>query len=312
MNKKLKNWCCEPFKNLYVENIDGARIAPCCAAKTAPVDHDYSLMEQPYLNKIRNQFLQGEKPEECAFCWRLEEQGLPSRRITCGQELYSNDLKITHLEINVNNRCNLACRICTPRYSTAWFKEARLLQLEIPKPGVNEVWKSINLSTVEWIHFTGGEPFLGNDHLKIIEKINNKKNCSLYYNTNGTIRVDQIVLDVWSEFKLVKLAFSIDDIEEHFEYQRYGAKWDEVVNNLFWYKEQAPHNTMFCVNRTVSLYNKHRLYILEEWLNKNFNANRYGDPAELVDQLAHGHAALDSTDFDNFNNSLNKIRYTNL
>lgn len=310
--KRRSNWCAEPFKNIYVENIDGARIAPCCAAKSAPLDESYSLVAQPYLEKIRQQFINNEQPDACSHCWETEKNNNTSRRITCGQESYSNDIDITHLEINVNNRCNLACRICTPRFSSAWHKEGRMLKLEIPKPGINNLWKNIDLSLIEWIHFTGGEPFLSDDHIEILSNIDQKQDCSVYYNTNGTLRVSKDILNLWSKFKFIKIAFSIDDIEEHFDYQRYGAKWNDVVENLFWFREHVPHNTMFCFNRTVSLYNKHRLHFLEEWLQKNFTANRYGDLAELIDQTAHGHAALDSIEFEEFNKQLDLIRYTSV
>ena len=308
--KHLSNWCSEPFQNIYLENIDGARVAPCCAAKTAPLDEDYPLLSQPYLEEIRQQFIDNERPDACSHCWETEKNNNTSRRLTCGQDSLGTNVNINHLEINVNNRCNLACRICTPRFSSAWHKEARMLHLEIPKPGINTLWDKIDLSSIKWIHFTGGEPFLSNDHVKILNALDNKQNCSVYYNTNGTLRVSNDILNLWSKFKLITLAFSIDDIGEHFEYQRYGATWKDVVENLFWFRENVPHNTIFCFNRTVSLYNKHRLHFLEEWLEENFTANRYGDPAELMNQTANGHAALESTDFDEFNKQLDLIRYT--
>jgi len=308
----MNNWCCEPFTNIYVENIDGGRVAPCCIALTDKRNQYFSLQQQPHLQEIRKSFIQGKKHQACRDCWQAEEQGLTSRRLQCGQESSSTDVFIRNVEINVNNRCNLACRICTPRYSTAWHNEARQLQLEIPKPCTNDLWHELDLRFVEWINFNGGEPLLSNDHVEMLEKIPDKSRCSVYYNTNGTIRASAKVIDLWSQFKHVKLAFSIDDIGDDFEYQRYGADWKQVEQNLLWYIENAPHNTMFAINRTISLYNNHRLQHLEDWYKKYFATNRYGDVTDFVDQLAVGHASLDSKEFEEFNAKLDRIRIKNV
>lgn len=57
------------------------------------------------------------------------------------------------------------------------------------------------------------------------------KHISILLNTNGTIYSDEIK-DLFLQFKKVYINFSIDDIGERFEYQRNGAKWDEVVENM--------------------------------------------------------------------------------
>lgn len=312
MMTESNNWCSEPFNNIYVENIDGGKVAPCCASKTEKINQYFSLSQQPHLIKIRNQFLNGERPDACEYCWKNEEQGLGSRRLDSGQR--SPQYTINSLEINVNNICNLKCRICGPYYSSGWHSDSKKLKRPVPKPGKNKLWQDINLSAITWIHFNGGEPLLTNDHMEILQKIPAKTNCTVYYNTNGTIKVDKAVLELWQQFKLIKLIFSIDDIEEHFEYQRSGARWAEVEANMFWYKQNAPHNTMFGINRTISRYNHHRLDYLNSWYKQNFPTNRYGDKNDFTEQLATGYAALTQSeeDFTAYDKNLNLIRITNV
>ena len=99
-------------------------------------------------------------------------------------------------------------------------------------------------------------------------------------------------MDLWSQYKLVQIDFSIDDIGQRFEYQRYPAKWTDIVKNLQWFIDHAPHNCMFGVNTTVSILNKHNLDNLNSWLQENFYMSRFTDPIEHRQQFALGKLAL--------------------
>jgi MoaA/NifB/PqqE/SkfB family radical SAM enzyme len=63
------------------------------------------------------------------------------------------------------------------------------------------------------------------------------KHIALLINTNATVYTDELV-SLFKQFKNVYLNFSIDDIGARFEYQRSGAKWKEVVENM---KKYIPH-----------------------------------------------------------------------
>jgi hypothetical protein len=169
---------------------------------------------------------------------------------------------------------------------------------------------SINadLNTVEWLHFNGGEPLFTNIHLDVLNRIPNPSQCMVYYNTNGTIRVKPSVFELWSKFKLVKLVFSIDDIGTRFNYQRTNADWNEVESNMFWYRETAPVNMMFGINRTISKLNQPYLSELDEWFAQHFATNRLGDPNDFSEQLAGGPTALDSETYEDYISRLDTIR----
>jgi sulfatase maturation enzyme AslB (radical SAM superfamily) len=151
----------------------------------------------------------------------------------------------------------------------------------------------MDLSTLRWVHFNGGEPLLSKTHLEFLQALPNKEQVHINYNTNATILPDQTLIDLWQQFKLVKIDFSIDDIEQRFEYQRYPANWMQIKDNLQWYIDHAPHNCMFAVNTTISILNHANLYNLDTWLKQNFYISRFTDPIEHRKQLAHGLFALD-------------------
>jgi hypothetical protein len=187
--------------------------------------------------------------------------------------------------------------ICGPGNSSAWvsdyqtiypaknidfFKHDKYKQLQVDD---SELLKNIkNLH----IH-GGGEPLLSDNHIELLKKIKSVKGLSdvhVYYNINGTKRVSTEVLDIWAECQLVELYFSIDDIGERFNYQRTGADWDGLVENLNWYKENMPVNHMFKINCTWGYLNLFYLNELVDWYNNNFNTNRLGDPVNLIFQKA--------------------------
>lgn len=87
----------------------------------------------------RNMMLQGERPEGCSYCWKIEDVGGRSDRIyRSGEEWAQNartdifdvldtkDINPRYLEINFNQACNFKCMYCSPHLSTEWEKEVKL------------------------------------------------------------------------------------------------------------------------------------------------------------------------------------------
>ena len=308
----MSRGCKYPFSCLYIENVVESSVSPCCLIKPQEIGNCKDLFNHPFNQKIRDQFNQGIEPDECNFCWEQEELGMPSRRQVASFE--SVDNKLTHLEINVGNYCNLRCRICGPKFSSSWAKEGKELGLHKKDTTYqhNKIWKDyVDFTNVKWVHFNGGEPLLTNTHVEILEKIPNKKNTRVMYNTNGTVLVSLEVFELWKEFDLVTLSFSIDDVEQRFEYQRYPAKWNDVVDNMMYYRDFSPVNTIFEINRVISKYNNKYLTELDKWVNDNFSTNRLGDPVKIVNQPAVGIASLATSEqkFNEYNVKLDSIRY---
>ena len=109
------------------------------------------------------------------------------------------------------------------------------------------------------------------EHGKIMDILNNHSNIEscgldLYYNTNGTI-YDEKVVETWKKMGIIELNISVDDIGDRFEYQRYPAKWDEVVANIKKYQDTCGDNVKIHLYCTVSLYN---IFYIDELI--KFNA----------------------------------------
>lgn len=285
--------CLDPFKNLnIVSKNQSLEIGPCCISPTVPsVRVDF--VDNSYLNGIRTSWQSGIMPPQCGACDK------PYNRKDASNQWYTNhgyndtQVELIRVDYWVGDTCNLQCVICGPHNSSAWKQE---LGVQGWHQENNQFWNELDLNKLRHIHFNGGEPLLSKEHLNFLQAIPNKQQVEINYNTNGTIIPNVYLQDLWSQFKLVILDFSIDDTETQFEYQRYPAKWSQVVKNLHWYVDHAPVNTMFAVNTTVSVLNQNNMPKLESWLTNNFDKNRLGDPVSHRKQPAVGLFALDNAD----------------
>jgi MoaA/NifB/PqqE/SkfB family radical SAM enzyme len=105
------------------------------------------------------------------------------------------------IDFKLGNVCNLKCRICGSWSSSKWAQEEldygenpvalkNLREGGWPKrnPQFFEELKE-DLKHVEYFEFTGGEPFMIQDHFKILMHCVEKgyaRNIDIHYNTNGT------------------------------------------------------------------------------------------------------------------------------
>ena len=269
---------------------------PCCLANETIPDLNISkgdtlkdAFESQYMDNLRNDFLQGKQPDTCSKCWSLESSGGISKRIISNQKfgLDTSKKQIKFLDLKLGNICNLKCRICGGWSSSKWANEeikqgsdiARywMKQGQWPRKETN-LWQEITdmLPNIDYFEFTGGEPFLIQEHYDILTASVEKhasKHQQIHYNTNGTTFPGHALDNIWPHFKEVEIAFSIDDIAERFEYQRYGAVWEEVnenVERISLYKNKFNLKTQICC--TINIQNIYNLDSMAQWISKqNFD-----------------------------------------
>jgi MoaA/NifB/PqqE/SkfB family radical SAM enzyme len=226
----------------------------------------YRLTETPlqviyksqYMQDLRKQFRNGEQPATCKLCWDEEAAGRDSKRIHSQvrlKELYAqvdweNDTpdQLWFIDLKLGNICNLKCRICGSWSSSKWAEE----EMNYLPPGRNKkehiaytwlkqgawprnadvFWENLRalLPNIKYFEFTGGEPWMIKEHaslLKFAQDTGDSKHIDIHYNTNATQWPEELV-GIWKDFGRVDIAFSVDNVGARFEYERYGAKWDEA------------------------------------------------------------------------------------
>jgi molybdenum cofactor biosynthesis enzyme MoaA len=122
---------------------------------------------------------------------------------------------------------------------------------------------------IRYIEFTGGEPFMIREHFQFLQRIVElgiAGQVEIHYNTNGTQYPDGAE-DIWQHFKTVEIAFSIDDVEGRFEYQRSNAMWQLVEHNIARFDAMRMSNPNIqlqaCI--TVNVFNVMYLEKVANW-----------------------------------------------
>jgi MoaA/NifB/PqqE/SkfB family radical SAM enzyme len=214
------------------------------------------------------------------------------------------------LDIKMGNLCNLSCRMCGPSQSTGWYEEwhnsrfknfhdgQQRLELSELTPGRVELidnpyrwyenpdfWDDClkQAESIKEIHFSGGEPLLAAQHLKILEHLNKQgvsQNIRLTYNTNLTV-LPKHVVTLWKNFKSVRLGVSVDGPAQVNDYIRYPSRFEKIHENLATL-DQMPNKIIFWLTTTISILNIRSYPQLIHWLltcglkrvNRDFEHNR--------------------------------------
>jgi len=272
---------------------------PCCMYQTLyPVEKNImtEYWQHPVLQKERLDNLQGKDlPDNCLKCKNTENNGNYSRRQSWNNRLgteWQTPDSVIELDLHADFSCNLACRICNPQLSTMWrnvetkekYNQSKTFKIRANNNNVIELLSTVPMHNIRQIHFQGGEPLLSYTHMQILEKLQEVMDFDqivVWYHSNATVRVSDRILKFWEKFKMVEIYFSLDDMGPRMEYQRWPANWTEMHDNLMWYKNNLPHNTLLNVERTASTLNLAWVLELEEWHRQNFNQTVYGDPISI-------------------------------
>ena len=209
-----------------------------------------ALHNTKYKKDQRQLMLDGKRPDECNFCWQIEdsgnqlsdrayrskdvyEQGLIQEALTVGA---TGNARPRYVEVNFNQACNFRCSYCSPHLSTAW-------QQDIERDGAfiledrwhNDItWlKSLNIDngpdnpylkafwewlpeiypTLQTFRMTGGEPLMDKNTFKMFDyvKSNPKKDLHLSITSNCCPPGDQ-----WSKFMSSLKEMTNADAIDHF------------------------------------------------------------------------------------------------
>jgi MoaA/NifB/PqqE/SkfB family radical SAM enzyme len=299
-------FCVLPWVSLETSPIGTVR--PCCLADDELLDNSgdkfnlataefTTIQNSNSMRKLRQEFIAGKQPQTCRKCWREERSGRTSKRMHTldrlkhmlpTQEWTEEAKPLMFLDLKLGNICNLKCRICGS-WSSSTFATEELANLgpdENKKenhhyhmlrqgawPRENPVfWSEISqvVDQIQYIEFTGGEPFMIREHFDMLQRLVDQGiagNIEIHYNTNGT-QYPENAADIWQHFKLVEIAFSIDDVGVRFEYQRSNAVWSEVCDNIKRFKQlRALHsNIKLQVCCTVNVFNVLYLETVATWI----------------------------------------------
>ena len=103
------------------------------------VDNPSAIHNTQHKKKMRKMMLEGERPNECEYCWKVEDIGrnnisdrtykteiFKDEDIIASSKMdWQEDVMLKTLEISFDRTCNFACSYCSPGFSTTWVKDIK-------------------------------------------------------------------------------------------------------------------------------------------------------------------------------------------
>jgi hypothetical protein len=272
-----------------VKNINGT---PANFGRDLPLE----AFNNEYMQSVRKTMLAGEVPASCTKCFEEESNGVFSKRMWEMYEWIEEGLdieqlakdtaedgtipvKVPYWDLRLGHTCNLKCIMCSPHDSSRWVQDHKQLTSITKSPIIlkqvewdakefdnywyekPEFWDQVysQIPHIKQLYFAGGEPLMIKEHRKFLEEIIRRgysKQISLRYNSNGVL-IDQNMIDIWTEFKQVRYAFSIDDVDQRNHYIRYPAEWSDIERALTMLDKTPAHihTSIACAVQALNIKN---------------------------------------------------------
>jgi organic radical activating enzyme len=190
-----------------------------------------ALHNTSFKKSIRKEMLNGGRPTECDFCWRIEDNtGEFSDRTLKSLDAYSvhdhdsivsmsgdEDVIPKYVEVSFSNVCNLKCSYCGPSFSSKWIEEIAThgaYELTDNKyNGITNVqykdsednpytdafwqWFPEASASMHTFRITGGEPLMSKHTFKVMEYLLANPNPNLDFAVNSNACVPD---KLWKKF----------------------------------------------------------------------------------------------------------------
>jgi hypothetical protein len=291
---KDNTFCWHPFRQLALKEWTDTGISnatPCCNM-IRPESPDplgiklkletikptaKEIFHGEEMAELRSAMLSGERHSACDVCWRMEDRGANSYRLSEIKEhspQLITDPQLQVIDFSFGENCNLRCRICMPGLSNKLRLDYRyFLENDIDTTGIQDYdyrndhpftqalnsdpgveyavnnfdpdshqWKDIldNIHELVQIKATGGETTLSKGFLEFIDTAIERdcaKNIILEFHSNCTKFTNKL-MNKLNQFRELRINASIDSIYKNYDYMRYPMTWDKLSDSLHNYLDK--------------------------------------------------------------------------
>lgn len=237
---------------------------------------------------VKTEIAKGKRSARCQVCYDQENQTGSSERTMSLLNASDNHMQtlITdaafnefNIRIKFSNLCNLACRSCSPTFSSRY---AQLHGITVPAAVTQDIgddaktWSYVQdnfehyLGKYEYINLTllGGESLIQPGAIKLLQWLEQKNvldRINLCLTSNFT-NFDTKIKTWLGKFNRLQFAASIDSVHENFEYVRSPANFQTVINNLLVLDSMKTNQLSLTVQPLINLNNIYYVTeILDFW-----------------------------------------------
>jgi organic radical activating enzyme len=248
----------------------------------AELEHNPTAIHNtPHKKYMRKLMQEGQRPQECEYCWKIEDIGRDNisdrvyktavfkdkHIIEAANSDWQTDTMLRTLEISFDRTCNFACSYCNPSFSTTWVKDIKKFgpyrnidgdarshfinaadhAIPIPdeeNPYIKAFWRWWEeglADNLEEIRITGGEPLMAPGVWKLFEWFRNNQE-------RATNRTDGEVLRYAINSNLVPK--------------------DEIMDKFIEYSKFVPHLEVYTSAESVGEHGEYIRdgFIWDKWL----------------------------------------------
>lgn len=275
---------CRALTNQIHVTIDGY-YKPCCAfadhSTAFPVDKftPQEFINSDFMQSIRKDMEAGWH-DGCIGCKNNEESQSFSVR-----QIYnfhcSESVDIDFLDLNLNNDCNLTCRMCSSLSSSKW--ETLLNKNHANRNNFNSIIQQ--LPNIKHVKYQGGEPFITKEISDVLDYVAEHR-CDFSFSTNCTV-FPLKYLDKLCAARNLYCTFSIDGVGLTNDYIRHGKLWS-TIETVFkqWvdWLNSIPVKSFQAINTVVQAYNFHNIEEIENF-SKAHNVRWNGQLIQDIPEL---------------------------
>ena len=191
-------------------------------------------------------------------------------------------------EMRLSNKCNLACRMCSPENSSLFAKEivnnkelftwTDVKKWEKYLPGKLELDENPELidsiikalPNMHFLELLGGEPTLHNGIWKVIQAAVDTGHAShiIIDGHTNLQKLEEWQIELLTQFKRIKLGISIDAYKEENHYIRWPANWDIIEEKMKLLSKLKKENSWIRVHSVLQFFNAPTFYKLCQWVDE--------------------------------------------
>ena len=266
--------CAAPWRGLHI-NPRGD-IKTCCAGdpnmlgnlNTQSIE---SVLQGPILQEIR-QSLQGGKPHAtyCQNCVQAERYGRSERdwhnRMNPGFDA-TQSMNTEHapvlIDIRWNTTCNLSCNYCNEHSSSRWADLKKIPFQSGARPYYEQVCEYLkqHRDSIKKVALIGGEPLLLKENERLLDVIPVDCQVDLITNLSVDLSTNRVFAKL-AQRQQVGWNVSFDNINDRFEFVRYGGNWSQIERNI---KTLQACGHQVGIHPLYTIYNATRLTELLDW-----------------------------------------------
>lgn len=255
LNKVSPSFCLAKWFNVSI-HIPTGKTHSCYHPPTHQVPLNEVAIDVSALHNTnhkkqqRKMMLEGQRPDECKFCWQIEDSGDQlSDRAYRSKDVYEEGLIEEaqalgyegnaiprYIEVNFNQACNFKCSYCSPHLSTAWQQDIEtngpyiladrwhndltwVKRLNIDNGPDNPYlkafwdWMPVVYPKLQTFRMTGGEPLMDKNTFKMFDYIyeHPKPDLNLSITSNCCPPGNQ-----WNKFMISLKKITEKDAIDHF------------------------------------------------------------------------------------------------